>query len=96
MGVTGFSSETKFSNALSKSQGISWILFKTASMKQSNSLKKLKIEEIISLQSFLRNYNTNNEKYIAHMHEGNELLKKSFKKNNDKKSSCPINGPNLI
>ena len=52
-----------------------------ASMKQSNSLKKLKIEEIISLQSFLRNYNTNDEKYIAHMDEGNELLKKSFKKN---------------
>ena len=52
-----------------------------ASMKQSNSLKKLKIEEIISLQSFLRNYNTNDEKYIAHMNEGNELLKKSFKKN---------------
>ena len=52
-----------------------------ASMKQSNSLKKLKIEEITSLQSFLRNYNTNDEKYIAHMHEGNQLLKKCFRKN---------------
>jgi len=51
-----------------------------AAMKQSNSLKKLKIEEITSFQNFLKNYNTNDEKFIAHMDQNNKPLKTLFKK----------------
>ena len=52
-----------------------------AAMKQSNSLKKLKIEEITSFQNFLTNYNTYDEKYIAHMDKKNKPLKAIFNKN---------------
>ena len=61
-----------------------------AAMKQSNSLKKLKIKEITSFQNFLKNYHTNDEKYIAHMDKNNELLKTIFKKN---KSFTILIGP---
>ena len=52
-----------------------------ASMKQSNSLKKLKIEEITSYQNFLKNFNKSGEKFIAHMDKENKTIKTIFKIN---------------
>lgn len=61
-----------------------------AAMKQSNSLRKLNIENIISFQDFLKNYNTNDQKFIAHMDKKNKTIKTIFKKN---KSFSILIGP---
>ena len=61
-----------------------------ASMKQSNSLKKLKIEEITSFQNFLKNFNESGEKFIAHMGKENKTIKTVFKKH---KSYTILIGP---
>ena len=61
-----------------------------ASMKQSNSLKKLKIEEITSYQNFLKNFNKSGEKFIAHMDKENKTIKTVFKKH---KSYTILIGP---
>ena len=59
-------------------------------MKQSNSLKKLKIEEITSFQNFLKNFNKSGEKFIAHMDKENKTIKTVFKKH---KSYTILIGP---
>ena len=52
-----------------------------AAMKQSNSLIKTEINDIVSFNHFIKNMNNNGKKYIAHMDKKNKSIQTIYKKN---------------